>query len=68
MATSTVSPEVLGETIVKFARDGIFPEEDEISKSYVEGTALASALQAVQDARGELEVRNEAYIHSSYGI
>lgn len=55
MAAPVVSPEVLGQTIVNFAKDGQFPEDDEISKSYVEETALASALQAVQNARTELE-------------
>jgi hypothetical protein len=50
------TPDVLGQTIVNFARDGTFPEEDEISKSYLEEGALASALKAVETARSELEV------------
>jgi hypothetical protein len=50
------APSVLGQTIVNFARDGMFPEEDEVSKGYVDGEALASALKAVQTARSELEV------------
>lgn len=50
------APSVLGQTIVNFVRDGVFPEDDEVSKSYVEGAALASALNAVVTARAELEV------------
>lgn len=44
-----------GKAIVDFATNGIFPEDDEISTSYVEGSILASALSAVQIARHELE-------------
>lgn len=50
------APKALGQSIANFARDGAFPGDDEISKSYVEGEALALALQAVTEARSSLEV------------
>lgn len=50
------APVALGQSIANFARDGEFPGDDEVSKSYVEGEALESALQAVVTARSELEV------------
>jgi hypothetical protein len=51
-----VAPKALGQSIANFARDGVFPGDEEISKSYVEGEALALALQAVTAARSALEV------------
>jgi hypothetical protein len=50
------APKVLGQSIANFARDGVFPGDDEVSKSYVEGGVLALALEAVATARSELEV------------
>lgn len=47
---------VLGQTIVNFSRDGVFPEEDAVSAMYVQGSALSVALQAVSSAKAELEV------------
>jgi hypothetical protein len=47
---------VPGQSIANFTRDGVFPADEEVSKSYVEGDVLASALQAVAAARAELEV------------
>ncbi|KFZ07668.1 hypothetical protein V501_06228 [Pseudogymnoascus sp. VKM F-4519 (FW-2642)] len=49
------APKALGQSIANFARDGEFPGDEEISKSYVEGEALALALQAVTAARSALE-------------
>ncbi|KFY88398.1 hypothetical protein V500_06397 [Pseudogymnoascus sp. VKM F-4518 (FW-2643)] len=49
------APKALGQSIANFARDGVFPGDEEISKSYVEGEALALALQAVTAARSALE-------------
>ncbi|KFY36495.1 hypothetical protein V494_05027 [Pseudogymnoascus sp. VKM F-4513 (FW-928)] len=49
------APKALGQSIANFARDGVFPGDDEISKSYVEGEALELALQAVTAARSALE-------------
>ncbi|KFY63047.1 hypothetical protein V496_04240 [Pseudogymnoascus sp. VKM F-4515 (FW-2607)] len=49
------TPKALGQSIANFARDGVFPGDEEISKSYVEGEALALALQAVTAARSDLE-------------
>ncbi|OBT70515.1 hypothetical protein VE03_00141 [Pseudogymnoascus sp. 23342-1-I1] len=55
-------PKALGQSIANFARDGVFPGDEEISKSYVEGEALALALQAVTAARSALEdeIRNSS--------
>ena len=53
--TNSDTATVTGRAIVDFATYGAFPENDEISTSYVEGTVLASALHAVQTARHELE-------------
>lgn len=50
------TPKALGQSIANFARDGVFPGDEEISKSYVEGESLALALQAVTAARSDLEV------------
>lgn len=44
-----------GRAIVDFTTNGLFPEDDEISTSYVDGSILSSALNAVQTARQELE-------------
>ncbi|KFY42584.1 hypothetical protein V495_04438 [Pseudogymnoascus sp. VKM F-4514 (FW-929)] len=49
------APKAIGQSIANFARDGVFPGDEEISKSYVEGEALALALQAVTAARSALE-------------
>ena len=54
------APQALGQSIANFARDGVFPGDEEISKSYVEGEALALALQAVTAARSALEVSGGA--------
>lgn len=53
--TTTTPNSAAGKAIVDFATHGTFPDDDEISTSYVEGNVLASALQAVQTARQELE-------------
>lgn len=53
--TTTAPNSAAGKAIVDFATHGTFPDDDEISTSYVEGNVLASALQAVQTARQELE-------------
>lgn len=53
--TTTAPNSAAGKAIVDFATQGTFPDDDEISTSYVEGNVLASALQAVQIARQELE-------------
>jgi hypothetical protein len=49
-------PDVLGQTIVSFSRDGIFPDEDEVSAIHVESLALPAALAALTTAKSELEV------------
>jgi hypothetical protein len=48
--------DVLGETVVSFSRDGLFPYEDEVSAMDVGGSALPSALVALTTAKSELEV------------
>ncbi|KFY26992.1 hypothetical protein V493_03754 [Pseudogymnoascus sp. VKM F-4281 (FW-2241)] len=59
------APKALGQSIANFARDGAFPGDDEISKSYVEGEALALALQAVTAARSALEDEIRKTSHDS---
>jgi hypothetical protein len=49
-------PDVLGQAIVGFSRDGMFPEEDEVSAMKVESSALPAALSALAAARADLEV------------
>lgn len=56
---------VLGRTIVDFSRDGIFPEEDEVSAMHVQSSALPAALNALASAKVDLEVRSSACILST---
>jgi hypothetical protein len=58
---ATVQDEdVLGRTIVGFSRDGMFPEEDEVSAMHVQSSALPAALNALASAKVDLEVRSSA--------
>jgi hypothetical protein len=50
--------DVLGRTIVGFSRDGMFPEEDEVSAIHVQSSALPAALNALASAKIDLEVRS----------
>jgi hypothetical protein len=47
---------VLGETVVSFSRDGLFPYEDEVSAMHIENSALPPVLAALTSAKSELEV------------
>jgi protein transport protein DSL1/ZW10 len=49
--------DVLARTIVGFSRDGMFPEEDEVSAIHVQSSALPAALNALASAKVDLEVR-----------
>lgn len=48
--------DVLARTIVGFSRDGMFPEEDEVSAIHVQSSALPAALIALASAKVDLEV------------
>jgi hypothetical protein len=48
--------DVLARTIVGFSRDGMFPEEDEVSAIHVQSFALPAALNALASAKVDLEV------------
>jgi hypothetical protein len=48
--------DVLGRTLVEFARDGVFPEQDEVSAQYVDGSAFPAALSTLAAAKLDLEV------------
>lgn len=64
-ANNSTRASATGKAIVEFATHGSFPDSDEISTSYVEGPILASALQAVQTARQELEDQIKAISRES---
>jgi hypothetical protein len=49
--------DVLARTIVGFSRDGMFPEENEVSAIHVQSSALPVALNALASAKVDLEVR-----------
>jgi hypothetical protein len=49
--------DVLARTIVGFSRDGMFPEEDEVSAMHVQSSALPAALDALAATKVDLEVR-----------
>lgn len=48
--------DVLGRTLVNFSRDGMFPEEDEVSAMQIESSALPAALTVLASAKTDLEV------------
>jgi hypothetical protein len=50
--------DILARTIVNFSRDGMFPEEDEVSAIHVQSSALPAALSALASAKVDLEVRS----------
>lgn len=50
--------DVLANTIVGFSRDGMFPEEDEVSAIHVQSSTLPAALNALASAKVDLEVRS----------
>jgi hypothetical protein len=57
--------DVLARTIVSFSRDGIFPEEDEVSAMHVQSSALPAALDALAAAKADLEVRSISSVSTS---
>jgi hypothetical protein len=48
--------DVLGPTIASFSRDGLFPQEDEVSAMHVQSSALPSALRVLVVSKLDLEV------------
>ena len=64
--TTMSDQDVLGRTIVNFSRDGMFPEEDEVSAMHIQSSALPAALNALASAKVDLEVRPPAYILSAF--
>lgn len=59
--------DVLGRTLVNFSRDGMFPEEDDVSAMQVESSALPAALSVLASARSDLEVsRWYAMLHGRW--
>lgn len=48
--------DALGRIIVGFSRDGMFPEEDEVSAMHVQSSALPAAINALAAAKTDLEV------------
>jgi protein transport protein DSL1/ZW10 len=54
--------DVLGQAIVNFSRDGVFPEEDEVSAMQIEDSALPGALRILAAVKLDLEVSLEIRI------
>ncbi|RDW74090.1 hypothetical protein BP5796_07532 [Coleophoma crateriformis] len=46
---------VLGDTLLQFSRDGVFPDDEAVSAATIETPALPAALQILQNAKDELE-------------
>jgi protein transport protein DSL1/ZW10 len=46
----------LGQTLIDFSSNGIFPEEEAVSAATLDDSALPAALVALNDAKAELEV------------
>jgi hypothetical protein len=60
--------DVLARTIVGFSRDGVFPEEDEVSAMHVQSSAVPAALNALASAKVNLEVRISVLPPDTSGI
>ncbi|KAL3418199.1 is centromere binding protein at prophase [Phlyctema vagabunda] len=45
----------LGSTLVKFARDGSFPDSEDVSATRTETSSLAAALEVLKEAKEDLE-------------
>jgi hypothetical protein len=57
--------DILARTIVGFSRDGMFPEEDEVSAMHVQSSALPAALDALAAAKVDLEVSSISGVSSA---
>lgn len=57
--------DALAKTVIGFSRDGVFPEEDEVSAMYVQSSALPATLEALAGAKEDLEVRSSSCISTS---
>ena len=54
MASAAVQDQ-LGQVLIDFSTNGVFPEEESVSAAYVQQPHLAPALAALSTARSELE-------------
>ncbi len=53
---SSQAPADLGQVLVDFTVNGIFPEDEAVSAAQVTPSALNTALKVLNDAKAELEV------------
>ncbi|KAH8754433.1 hypothetical protein BGZ57DRAFT_933673 [Hyaloscypha finlandica] len=56
MASAAVQDQ-LGQVLIDFSTNGVFPEEESVSAAYVQQPHLAPALAALSTARSELEAK-----------
>lgn len=61
MSSSNVQDQ-LGRTLVDFAANGTFPEEEAVSAAHVNSSTVSAALAALSSAKAELEVSSSQFL------